>query len=264
MMKLNFEFEKEIVKGYKNGKLIKELATGFGCHHMTIRRHLRSKVKFRPCGEDVSKAKTKNWNFTEKQKDILEGLLLGDGCITGCKKRKRSQIFILANDSKEFCLYVKKLMPKDHFNLFRNSENSFHLVGKSCSFIKKLHKKWYKNEKIVPRDFKLNKTNLYYWYLCDGSLKNQNGRIKTIYLYTDGLSILYVKKLSKQLKKLGFKNTINKHNYATKKERYGFAIRISAYCTKKFLDFLGKNKIKYYAYKWGYKNISLKKKRKKK
>jgi len=259
-MKINLGFEKEIVKGYKNGRLIKELATDFSCHHMTIRRHLKGKIKFRSWGGDVSKAKTKNWKFSKKQKDILEGLLLGDGCITGWKKRKRSKIFILANNSKEFCLYIKKLMPKEYSNLFRNSENSFHLTGKSCSFIKELYKKWYKNEKIVPRDFKLNKTNLYYWYLCDGSLRKQTGRKDSIYLYTDGLHLLYVKKLSKQLKKISFENTIIKHNYATKKEEYGFAIRISAYFTQKFLDFLGKNKIHDYAYKWNYKNISLKNK----
>lgn len=255
-IKISSQIEKEIIKKYENEGLISNLATNYNCHHMTIRRHLKGKVKFRLWGRDVSKAKTKDWKFSEEQKDILEGLLLGDGCITGYQRRKRRKIFVLSNNSKEFCLHVKKLMPKDYFQIFPNTKKSFHLTGKSCDFIKNLNKKWYKNEKVLPKDFALNKTKLYYWYLCDGSLKSQIGRRSCIYLYTDGLNLKYVKKLSDQLKDLNFINRILKHNYVTKKEGYGFAIRISTYSTLKFLYFMGKNKIQDYAYKWNYQDLS--------
>jgi hypothetical protein len=254
-IKINPQTEKKIIEEYKNEKIVTDIAINFGCHHMTIRRHLKGKVRFRPLGEDVSKAKTKNWDFSKKQEDILEGLLLGDGCITGYKTRERRKFFVLANNSKEFCLHTKNLMPEGHFNLVPNSKDSFHLVGKGCNFIKRLHKEWYKNEKIVPQNLILNKTKLYYWYLCDGTIRNQKGRRSNINLYTDGLHLMYVKILSNGLREMGFQNNIFKHNYATKKENYGFAIRISAYSTKEFLSFIGKNEVKYYEYKWNYQTI---------
>lgn len=251
-IKISPEAEKEIAKRYNKGELIGDLARDFNCHHMTIRRHLKGKVGFRPLGEDVSRAKTKEWFFSDKQKDILEGLLLGDGCIPNSKNRERRKVFILSNNSKEFCLHTKNLMLKNHFNLFFNTQKSFHLAGKSCDFIKKLHKRWYKNEKVLPGNFNLNKTKLYYWYLCDGALINWPQKRSCIYLYTDGLNLKYVKRLSCQLKNLGFINKISKHNYATEKKEYGFAIRISSYSSKEFLNFIGKNKIKDYAYKWNH------------
>ncbi len=255
-MKIGFNQEKEIIERYKKGRLISELSNCYDCHHMTIRRHLNGKIKLRANGLDVSKSKTKNWLFNDLQKDILGGLLLGDGCITSNFQRKLSKKFVLANNSKEFCLHIKNLMPEGHFNLVKNSKVSFHLVGKSCDFIKKMFYDWYKNEKVLPGYFKLNKIKLYYWYLCDGSLRNRSERNPNIRLYTDGLHINYVKRLSEQLDNLGFKNTVVKHNYASScKKDYGFAIGISSHSTRDFLTFLGNNKVKFYDYKWHIKQI---------
>lgn len=136
--------------------------------------------------------------------DILEGTLLGDGCIKfdNYKYRKYLSYKLTAKD-KNFLLWFKELINEYHLKCWNTIDNkkqninAFYFYINNCLYpeIISLRNKWYKEikgkyKKIVPRDIELTSTVLLHWYLGDGSLnrhRNDN-RVPAIVLATNCFS----------------------------------------------------------------------------
>lgn len=145
-------------------------------------------------------------SFTKKQKDIIIGLLLGDGSLE-YDKFKASRLQIKQSESKReyvFWLYdqLKNLVrtgPKQ-----RMDYRQWYFSTKSIVDMEVYRKIFYKNgRKIVPKNiskFIVSPITLAVWFMDDGTL---DYRVKSHYSFTfstDSFSIEEVKLLQTVLK----------------------------------------------------------------
>jgi len=205
--------------------------------------------------DKVHRVKQNHFIWNDEMKQILDGELLGDGCLQRYKNRPLiDYYFVLGINSKEYCEYIVKSFPMGLFNnrvyLSKNNKTYF-IKSRSDPYLTEQHKRWYKNKKeIIPSDLKLTPKACFHWYICDGHLAKRENRNSYINLYTDRFDKKQIEKiLIKQLIDIGFNAKIFKH-YRAKNDNRGFAIRISTDSTRSFLNFIGKPIIKDYKYKW--------------
>ena len=147
-----------------------------------------------------------------KLKDIIEGCLLGDGCIEN-KVDKYFYFKVSARDEK-FVEWIKQLLENFNIHCWISHENKklysagFYINTCSYNELLLLERKWYKKGekrriKIVPSDLKLTPTTLLFWYLGDGSLirrKDDTARVPHISLATNSFSKEEVEFLKNRLK----------------------------------------------------------------
>jgi len=131
-------------------------------------------------------------DFTEKQLEILKGVMMGGGTLHG--KSEKNPYVLVAMTNKEYLKFLKEEfgeLGKDVF-LKQTSEESAEAMRKNglrpnakaenykpvyrwgTRSHSKLHyfREWYKESgKVIPEDVNLTKTVLKHWYVCDGSLK---------------------------------------------------------------------------------------------
>ena len=109
------------------------------------------------------------------------------------------------------------------------------------------HKRWYPfGKKIVPRDIKLTKEALLFWYLSDGSIdfsnkkKFPNSASYRIRLATDGFLPADNRFLMEKLAEIGLESTLTSNR-----------INLTASSSRRFLNMIGNAPITCYRYKWG-------------
>ena len=186
----------------------------------------------------------KEYNWTQKQKSMIYGELLGDGYLT------KKYHFGLTTTSKEHTIFLKNNLPIDLFSNCtpytyvpqnKNWKTSYQLKSRLCKFFYFMRYKWYPlGIKIIPLDIVLNPITCYHWYIGDGYF---NKRTSYITLSTDCFIKEDIDRLVSQL----IENGINA-------KRVKAGRRASAILIKKaheFLEWIGKNEIKDYNYKWG-------------
>jgi len=167
----------------------------------------------------------------EEFRDILNGTLLGDGCIF-LDRHKYSRYKLTAKD-KNFLKWIESKFivfnMKCYFGFNKINQTNF-LYGSTSSLFNKLRLEWYKNQgkpvKIVPKNLELSPTVLLYWYLGDGSLirrKNDSCRVPYIVLATNAFSKEDIEFLIQKLKKLDL-------NFYPVKYKSGFTKKESGYC----------------------------------
>lgn len=147
--------------------------------------------EFKSLGIHWSKGSCKYPTYSEKQKDIATGLLLGDGTLVSNRKNPRLEVTSI---TKEFLEWVKEMMGclacdiKKHrdakesakhareFGLNENAKeenysDAYVLNLRSHPHLK-TYKKWCEQgDKRVPwGEVNLNKTTTKVWYVCDGGL----------------------------------------------------------------------------------------------
>lgn len=245
-----------IINRYLSGERTRNICKDYGVSYVTILRWLKKwNVKIKCRSEAIHLSKTKSYKWTIKQKEILDGELLGDGCLTKYNDRKYGNyIFVLGSIIQEHCLNIKRLFPKGIFN----NKTPYHikserfrkgifycLRSRSDPYLTEQRKRWYpQGVKIVPQDIKITPVVLYYWYIGDGCLVRRKGRIKNIQLSTDGFSNENLILLKEKMLDLNLKVSIcNKRLLIFRGE------------TKRLLNLLPKNKIKGYDYKFLNKDI---------
>lgn len=159
---------------YENNTSTKELAKLFKCNRSTILRRLHlAGASFKGKGRD------QHANYIDYQPmiEILEGELLGDGCVN--PSSKSSARFRYNTSSKEYSSWLKDLMISYNMEFGPDYEFNGCIESKSKSYrsFMPLYNKWYVNEiKIVPEDFRLTPINLMHWYIGDGHLKKLTNR----------------------------------------------------------------------------------------
>lgn len=114
--------------------------------------------------------------------EIIEGHLLGDGCISkphtvNCHFNLKSQHYnyakIVGQDLKKFKPNIIKTINKN-----KNKSFIYHFLYTKHLISSDFRKKWYPNgKKIIPKDLKLTPIICLYWYLDDGSLDKKDGGI---------------------------------------------------------------------------------------
>lgn len=126
--------------------------------------------------------------FTEEQKQIIDGILLGDGWLSNPNLgngNKNSYLGIEhSSDQYEYLKHIHKNLQPYSYKIYNKTRpNPFAIKEthkkniESCGFhtaqleiFTKLRKKWYpNNKKIVPKDLDLTWQTLAYWFCDDGS-----------------------------------------------------------------------------------------------
>ena len=190
-------------------------------------------------------------DIDEKSLAIIEGSLLGDGCISQngiytqfAKDKKFLEWLAKVFSEIGLCCNVVPVRSRTSFS----SSNAYELYSHTCPALLLLRRKWYKRneEKIVkriPKDIKISGTTLLYWYLGDGNFQRsrrkevqKRGR-PYIRLYTNDFLREDVELLIEKLKQIGLRfNTNPKLN---KKMKKGYILRLGPDDVLKFFKLVG-------------------------
>lgn len=167
-----------------------------------------------------------HWNYnpnhrpeiSQKQKEIITGVLMGDGCINREERKKpRLQVYMTNKKylnylSKEFGIFStgvydhvsnedrKNLAPgsvnNENYSDVYRFETRGHLAFEEFA-------DWYSSgEKVFPEDIKLTPTVLKHWYVCDGTI--DHGRANPNIVIACGNEIDFKDKLQNIFQDSGF------------------------------------------------------------
>lgn len=233
-----------------------------GCTRHTVSNYLKYyKVPIKKQGTWLI---ITNSNGIIDNKEVIEGLMLGDGHI---EKRGRSHNprLIIHQKQKEFVDFLRNEISPTSKTVFHKGNSSRLKCGrlipaaysyfcktKASPILKSYHNEWYKNkQKILPENLILTPTNVLHWFMGDGSAyfrkKDKNGEIK---FSTNNFTESEVNVLVKKFNNLGFKCYKSQHEPTSDNNR-GFIIRLSATDSNKFYSFIGNCPVKCMKYKWG-------------
>lgn len=256
---MKYKNKKWLYNKYWNKELsVQKIADLCGVTHKTINYWMK---KFAIIRRSQSKIiHLRQVNHCELSTNAIEwinGELLGDGCL-----QSHSEYSARFNYSSKFLEYIQYISNNlQSFGIKQTGKISKYYLKRGNSYIHyytsrcyvellSIYKQWYLNrKKIIPKDLRLTPLTCKQWYIGDGCLMNQEKRYSYIRLATDCFSISDVKYLVKQLNELGFKTTRQPNNNT---------IRISAYSTEDFLNYIGKCPVKCYEYKWNNRNRKIK------
>lgn len=108
-------------------------------------------------------------SLTDRQKEILIGVLMGDGSIS-LSSRDSSVQYQLWMINKDFLTWFSKQLYPLGGNL-RKEDDMWVVSLYTTPFIHELREKWYPNgEKRFPDGLELTKEMVRMWYVCDGGL----------------------------------------------------------------------------------------------
>jgi hypothetical protein len=161
----------------------------------------------------LSKLKTnlknvKNCNLSEIEKEVLDGIMISDGCLTSTTSI--SARLSLGFKYSETLEDIKKSLPSIDFGKTNVSKDgkSFHNKSKMYGDLLSENERWYKDKvKIIPDDFRLTQTSCYWWFIGDGY--NVDGNV---FLCTDSYDKEYNEKIIKRINDLGFKCNLTSRN----------------------------------------------------
>lgn len=178
--------------------------------------------------------------------EIIEGELLGDGCmsLTGSYKSNACFSHSTANIEYGKYLYNKlnllgvKLLSPEILPPRNKGRAQFRTRTTSNVAWTNLYHKWYINsKKTIPLDLILNKERCLHWYLGDGHFSKSG-----IIIYTCGFKKHEVIFLSNQLSNFGA--------YCKKNKKY-YIIYIPKKYKKMFLEYIGSCPVDGYEHRWG-------------
>lgn len=137
--------------------------------------------------------------LTETEKDILNGMLLGDGHI---EKLKLTSRLSYGSKFKETLEDIKTSIQSFDFSPLWQSQitKCWHIKSRSYLNLNEIRNKWYKNNiKTVPEDIKLSPLSLYWWFIGDGYRRDYG-----IIFCTDAFNFNDKSILIKKLNEIGF------------------------------------------------------------
>ena len=182
-----------------------------GCSGTFLRRKDKSQSY---CSEDCYWASVEERNkidLAQKESDIIEGLLLSDGCVS-MSKGNRNCFFTLTSTEEGFVDFVKGELSFDmkktplKARVCRASGKEyqgkipFQIRSRARVTFTQFRETWYPNgTKVVPESVALSSESVLMWYLGDGSLDNGVG----IQLCTDSFGEDDVRRLCDRLLSVG-------------------------------------------------------------
>lgn len=190
--------------------------------------------------------------LTEKQKEVLNGALLGDGTITQNR-------MVYSSKSKEHVEFVwkyffglltpaneKALSVVSQFDKRTNKTYTRFFFGtQSNECFTKYQKIWYKPKKIIPEDLKLTPLTCLVWYLGDGGMV-KGSTASHIKISTNGFNKSQIERiLLPQLSQ--FEAKILKTNKLDQ-----FYVYIPRRRFQNFFNYIGDCPFSDYKHKWDY------------
>jgi len=245
-METGIKIEPELLLGlyWGNGYTQWQISDIFGCGHGTIqRRMIEYGIPCRTAGYAVT-----DFIFNDRQKEIFEGCMLGDGSLEWITNYCR---FENCDIHKEYLVWLQHQLGIEHISKVKPKYDSagyaYHHELRTSVIPSLLdeHKRWYPYEtrrgthenrqtKIIPNDIEITPIKMLFWYLGDGNYhKKRNVAHFTNYLIFDDWMIM-LKKICKLLDVNGG-ISINKH----RKDKNGIQIynlRLNKDVTIKFFD----------------------------
>lgn len=194
--------------------------------------------------------------FTNTQKEVLDGCLLGDGCLE-LGKNSKNACFKYLSASKEHVEFVHKHFISfctDNYQKIKRCETydnrtnktyvSYYFTTKALPIFTEQYYRYYKGGvKIIPGDLIITNNVLLYWYIGDGELESNYGYIK---LHTNSFTFNEVNFLCSKL-----------NNYSAKPlKKIGdqYIIIIPRRFVRQLFDFIGDYPFEDYKHKWNFVN----------
>jgi len=234
--------EKSEVELYQMGYTSTEIAKIFGVCDWTIRDRLKKQgIKIRSRGKRLNQE-----YISSRQLEVLDGEMLGDGCLSLRKRYKNAYIewhLKRLGHVELLCHEFENLDPSFHTRY--DNKNGWKLWTKCNPGLTQQYKRWYPNKvKIVPRDLELTPLVCYHWYIGDGYFSKNHA----IDLYSLGFTKEDNEYLITLLSKIGISGTLRITNKYESGEKY--FIFLGKMEAKKFLEYIGPCRTQDYNYKW--------------
>jgi hypothetical protein len=243
-------FDRFCVDKYNEGHNIREVAGLVGTNYVTLREYFeRNNFNIRSQSEYVG-LRFKGERLTNKELEIINGCLLGDGSLYS---RKYTASLSYCCKYKNICMSLREHLPRiysvypresSYFDHRTNKQYTSYRIDSVSNFhLKELRQKWYPNgKKIIPRDLVLTPEICYWWYLGDGCSGNNS-----ISLCTNGFTIEDVEFLINKFPV--HCNLYIQKNKKTNKE-YPMICITKIENRLKFLKYIGKCRHPEYNHRW--------------
>ncbi|WP_200798659.1 endonuclease I [Halosegnis longus] len=192
--------------------------------------------------------KTTDVGLSPSQLSIIEGELLGDGCLH--RREPGNCFFQLSTTTKAHAVRVMEKLPDSLFpdtqpisftrpNQYTGDKYTMWTVSsRPQPLFGRIYEEWYEtrdrnNRKILPESYNLDRTALLHWYWGDGSCSIRNRGAPRVCFATHGFPEESVEDLQTELDQIGY------DNYAVKQEGTqdgsGLLIRLRDYDARRFL-----------------------------
>lgn len=246
----------EIIHAYIVGReSLKTIGERYGTSPAPIKMRLQEAgVELRP------------WTleFSDRQRSIIEGELLGDGCIY--ERQPGSCHFKLETTTREHAAYLTRELPEGFFpekhpyNHERTTElgngpsTRWIVYSRMQQLMAEIHETWYekhngRHRKVVPPGYCLNQTAILHWYWGDGSVGHRESGAPRVMFSTQGFPEASILRLQEELETMGYENYSVPHNHV--ENGSGLEIRLTDGASRDFLrEFVESNVIDDYAYKF--------------
>lgn len=250
----------------------KEIGDLIGCERHRISRDL----KF--YGIEIRKAIEASLNKYKRRfinnKEIIDGIILGDGCLWKTERFNGATQLIISQINKDLVEYIRDSVAPDCKVYMRPGRPYLYknetLYGKDAYKIQissldlnDYFYRWYKNKiKVVPKDLVITPTLVLHWFCGDGSTSYLSGRNRSrLVLCTHGFSheeVIFLQRVMKNVCNLG----IYKSNKIKKNGEFGYYLAsINTEEIRKFFNYIGpcpkevpsleyKWKVPYYTRSW--------------
>lgn len=256
----NTETINEIIKKYKNGKSCYELGSEYDCSFATIQRLLRRNgIQCRKKWEH-STLNISNTELSDLEKQIIQGMLLGDGSVL---LSKVSSYFTTTSKDKEFTDHLKGILSLPGWRTYirdkkhiiikgrkYNCEKNYTITSRTDKSLGTFRNEWYpEGIKIVPRNLELTPTIIKYWFYGDGSTSFvpyrdvPDARVRITFC-TNGFTHDDCEFLVSKLDDLSFKFTIQLDKGKP------ILVALQRNTTTEFCNYMGECNLPCFDYKW--------------
>lgn len=198
---------------------------------------------------DQPDPKTASVGFSPFQRSVIQGELLGDGCLY-CRDAGRCFFQLSTTTEPHAIRLIEKLpdglfpasQPNPHtrLNQFTGEDYTcWRITSRPQPLFQRMYEEWYEirvehNRKVVPDDFTLDKTSMLHWYWGDGSCSIRTRGAPRVSFATHGFPEQSVRHLQSEVDRLGY------DNYAVEQtgvdDGSGLFIRLRDYDARRFLD----------------------------
>jgi len=260
---------KSQLKNKSQKQIAEELNVTIACINKWKRKHKidqEERIQCPNCKGKYAKLAS-HWNYnpshrpkiTDKQKDIITGILMGDGTINREEdKNPRLQVYMT---TEEYLSYIDDIFGVlstgvyQHLTPEESSENSgLDLKTENCEYVygwqTRRHPRleefadWYSTgEKVFPRDIQLTPEVLKHWYVCDGTFDTYNNSIRIACCNEYGQE--------SKLQRMFSEVSINIGNFSKRKtpERERLTIQFHSDESENIFDYMGEP-LPGFDYKW--------------
>lgn len=253
----NSNLLEEIKTKYETGESMNKLSQEYSININTIRRYLiKNNITPRSVKESVQKFNKKDeLIFTQNFKDLLTGLLLGDGGLRLVPKGI-NPYFQYTDKHKEVIEYIISLFVENNIKCgqiqINKQSGCYAFQSETRPEFLELYNLFYPKEimdtqtqcrKILP-NIELNQTILLWWYIGDGGIKKQSGTL-------NNAAAITCKHLNPFVLEW-FRNNIdvNITTHCDKRGNMSYKYYFNNKSFNKLLDYIGKCPIFCYEYKW--------------